>query len=255
MFQFPRCPRSSDPRCPAVRRAGCPIRRPLDHRLPAPPRAFRRVATSFLGRPAPRHPPCALHSEASSVLRPHSPPDTPLSRAGPARASKDYRPPGHAPPRRHRRVPDRCRSRSRPDPPARPVTGSVVAGPVFAMVCDLFIVQCARATGHERSLLPQGRTDRPAPAGSVSRGRGTARVRVAHCQGAGWGGRGDLALWRRSARNGWSRGDSNPGPPPCKGGALPAKLRPPDTAPRPARWARLDSNQGPRPYQGRALTS
>jgi hypothetical protein len=25
----------------------------------------------------------------------------------------------------------------------------------------------------------------------------------------------------------WSRGDSNPGPPPCKGGALPAKLRPP----------------------------
>jgi hypothetical protein len=25
----------------------------------------------------------------------------------------------------------------------------------------------------------------------------------------------------------WSRGDSNPGPPPCKGGALPTKLRPP----------------------------
>lgn len=24
----------------------------------------------------------------------------------------------------------------------------------------------------------------------------------------------------------WSRGDSNPGPPPCKGGALPTKLRP-----------------------------
>jgi len=32
---------------------------------------------------------------------------------------------------------------------------------------------------------------------------------------------------RRITRNGWSRGDSNPGPPPCKGGALPAKLRPP----------------------------
>jgi hypothetical protein len=31
----------------------------------------------------------------------------------------------------------------------------------------------------------------------------------------------------------WSRGDSNPGPPPCKGGALPAKLRP--QAARPAR--------------------
>ena len=53
---------------------------------------------------------------------------------------------------------------------------------------------------------------------------------------------------------GWSRGDSNPGPPPCKGGALPAKLRPP--APLAGnRWARLDSNQGPRPYQGRALTN
>ncbi len=30
---------------------------------------------------------------------------------------------------------------------------------------------------------------------------------------------------------GWSRGDSNPGPPPCKGGALPAKLRPQVVAP------------------------
>ena len=65
----------------------------------------------------------------------------------------------------------------------------------------------------------------------------------------------------------WSRGDSNPGPPPCKGGALPAKLRPPTRSGRvpppsvrPGRsartgWARLDSNQGPRPYQGRALTT
>jgi hypothetical protein len=31
----------------------------------------------------------------------------------------------------------------------------------------------------------------------------------------------------------WSRGDSNPGPPPCKGGALPAKLRPPGRPRRP----------------------
>ena len=30
-----------------------------------------------------------------------------------------------------------------------------------------------------------------------------------------------------TASSKWSRGDSNPGPPPCKGGALPAKLRPP----------------------------
>jgi hypothetical protein len=56
----------------------------------------------------------------------------------------------------------------------------------------------------------------------------------------------------------WSRGDSNPGPPPCKGGALPTKLRPPARSRRSRTvpgWARLDSNQGPRPYQGRALTS
>ena len=33
----------------------------------------------------------------------------------------------------------------------------------------------------------------------------------------------------------WSRGDSNPGPPPCKGGALPAKLRPPPETPLPDR--------------------
>ena len=57
--------------------------------------------------------------------------------------------------------------------------------------------------------------------------------------------------------SGWSRGDSNPGPPPCKGGALPTKLRPPVaiTNHTPKGWARLDSNQGPRPYQGRALTT
>ena len=52
----------------------------------------------------------------------------------------------------------------------------------------------------------------------------------------------------------WSRGDSNPGPPPCKGGALPAKLRPPASPAAPL-WARLDSNQGPRSYQDRALTT
>ncbi len=37
-------------------------------------------------------------------------------------------------------------------------------------------------------------------------------------------------LAHKSARR-WSRGDSNPGPPPCKGGALPTKLRPPPPLP------------------------
>ncbi len=51
-----------------------------------------------------------------------------------------------------------------------------------------------------------------------------------------------LLAWRRVVLLGtsapgvprprWSRGDSNPGPPPCKGGALPAKLRPPTAASR-----------------------
>lgn len=60
----------------------------------------------------------------------------------------------------------------------------------------------------------------------------------------------------------WSRGGSNPRPPPCKGGALPAELRPrmlPASGwPPPTRkcewWAILDSNQGPQSYQDCALT-
>jgi hypothetical protein len=43
---------------------------------------------------------------------------------------------------------------------------------------------------------------------------------LAHC----W--RSDGWPTRRAFPPRWSRGDSNPGPPPCKGGALPAKLRP-----------------------------
>ena len=81
-------------------------------------------------------------------------------------------------------------------------------------------------------LAPRAHRSVP-PSSHLARGRSPSRFL---CQGA-----------PRPPR--WSRGESNPGPPPCKGGALPAKLRPP------GRWARLDSNQGPRPYQGRALTT
>ena len=42
---------------------------------------------------------------------------------------------------------------------------------------------------------------------------------------------GDAGTTTGVQRPGWSRGDSNPGPPPCKGGALPAKLRPPGPDP------------------------
>ena len=50
----------------------------------------------------------------------------------------------------------------------------------------------------------------------------------------------------------WSRGDSNPRHPPCKGGALPAELRPHLSC---RWWAMVDSNHRPRSYQDRALTS
>lgn len=58
----------------------------------------------------------------------------------------------------------------------------------------------------------------------------------------------------------WSRGDSNPLPPPCKGGALPVELRPQVVRAAPIRrselwWAILDSNQGPQSYQDCALTT
>ena len=90
-------------------------------------------------------------------------------------------------------------------------------------------------------------------------------------------------LWKRRCDDDdswWSRRDSNPRPPPCKGGVLPlnygpSDLRPSGQAPHstyystneqvlPARsalrlaikkWALVDSNHGPRPYQRRALTN
>ncbi len=51
----------------------------------------------------------------------------------------------------------------------------------------------------------------------------------------------------------WSRGDSNPRLPPCKGGALPTELRPHRLTV--LWWAMVDSNHRPRSYQDRALTS
>jgi hypothetical protein len=49
------------------------------------------------------------------------------------------------------------------------------------------------------------------PTMASPRGRATPGTFTCQCAPTPWG---------------WSRGDSNPGPPPCKGGALPAKLRP-----------------------------
>jgi hypothetical protein len=46
-------------KCPTVRRAGCPIRRPPDRRLPAPPRSISPRGHVLPRPPTPRHPPCA----------------------------------------------------------------------------------------------------------------------------------------------------------------------------------------------------
>ena len=120
--------------------------------------------------------------------------------------------------------------------PARQLTGSGVAGHLFGMLCDLF--RAVRAGDRARTACSPshgGRAVRPRHPGgvSVSRGRGTARAPRGALSRCWLGRRSDLARGRRAHGNGWSRGDSNPGPPPCKGGALPAKLRPPDSLPCP----------------------
>ena len=51
-------------RCPAVRRAGCPIRRSPDHWLPAPPRGISPRGRVLRRPPTPRHPPCAHHADS-----------------------------------------------------------------------------------------------------------------------------------------------------------------------------------------------
>ena len=112
MFQFPRCPPGSPARCPAVRRAGCPIRRSPDHRLPAPPRGISPRGRVLPRPPTPRHPPCAHHAEALIRLL-HRPDARQCRSAGPARAtgtSSRRRPP---PARRPSR--SGHHSRSRPD--------------------------------------------------------------------------------------------------------------------------------------------
>jgi hypothetical protein len=53
------------------RRVGCPIRRSLDHRLPAPPQSISSRGHVLHRRPAPRHPPCAHHSGLPAMPSDH----------------------------------------------------------------------------------------------------------------------------------------------------------------------------------------
>ena len=96
MFQFPRCPPRPCRQVPGRARAGCPIRRSPDRRLPAPPRGISPRGRVLPRPPAPRHPPCA-HLRGSPLVMPTS--------AAPRRR-----------PRRHATLPPRA---PRPDAAAR----------------------------------------------------------------------------------------------------------------------------------------
>ncbi len=75
-------------------------------------------------------------------------------------------------------------------------------------------MQCAWMNRHDHTwpCLIHGRKTRRVSRGALSR-----------CSKLGSG---TIIEKMTQGPPGWSRGDSNPGPPPCKGGALPTKLRP-----------------------------
>ena len=98
-------------------------------------------------------------------------------------------------------------------------------------------LQCARTTEQARSSRSTRSVLRDAPSSTTRirsriRGRdpspGIAR-RIVKVRG--WPANECGAVTAIARPHRWSRGDSNPGPPPCKGGALPAKLRPRAQAP------------------------
>jgi hypothetical protein len=152
------------------------------------PRAFRRVAASFLG--------CrrqGIHRPPILAERFIAPPNAPPS---PTRASPGH--PGSYSPRQ--------------------VTALTSTFIYFAsrhrFVFEPHVLQPASLRSHRSGKVCQ----------RASVGRATwGQVAMVSCQSA-------VSSWKTTTGGfprRWSRGDSNPGPPPCKGGALPAKLRPP----------------------------
>jgi hypothetical protein len=84
------------PSCPAVRRAGCPIRKPPDPRLPAPPRSISPRGRVLPRPSAPRHPPCTRSRGCPLQSVPGQLPQTAPDRRAPARTSPPsvaHRPP------------------------------------------------------------------------------------------------------------------------------------------------------------------
>ena len=146
---------------------GCPIRRSLDYRLPAPPQSISSRGHVLHRRPAPRHPPCAHHS----------------GRPAPHRFGRVDHPARLVPRRDNEGESACCLVLGRP---ATRLFASVRAG----QDCP----QNARVFPCLPRLVPESTCDRP--------------LHLSRCFGR------------------WSRGGSNPEPPPCKGGALPVELRP-----------------------------
>ena len=107
-FSSPGALSGSLPECPAVRRAGCPIRTSPDHRLPAPPRGISPRGRVLPRPPTPRHPPCAHHAD-SCVPFPSGMPSC-------AATADRLAPAGRAPPGRGARSDARARPSRRTSP-------------------------------------------------------------------------------------------------------------------------------------------
>ena len=142
------------PKCPAVRRAGCPIRTSPDRRLPAPPRGISLRGRVLPRPPTPRHPPCA---HPADVL-PHVP-------SG------------------HRRRPDRRPARAsgmvpsgdddRPAAPHRRCPGGRGLSRL-SRVCCLFSARGRADTSpREDGVVSRGRRTPRVPRGALSRCRKT----------------------------------------------------------------------------------
>ena len=136
-------------RCPAVRRAGCPIRTSPDRRLPAPPRGISPRGRVLRRPPTPRHPPCALHADSWFRFHPVC--------VG-ASASDRLAPEGRPLPARCPAATTIARRPERPGPtppPNIPTTGGELgrcagsSGVAVMCFCDVSM-QCARAVRHKR---------------------------------------------------------------------------------------------------------
>src|SRR5215213_4900221 len=116
--------------CPAVRRAGCPIRTSPDRRLPAPPRGISPRGRVLPRPPTPRHPPCAHHADILHSFPPGCVATATADRLAPAGRSRPAAPDCYL-------------------VPAIPSVGRGVClcGLVRTFFNDAF--QCARASRHE----------------------------------------------------------------------------------------------------------